>query len=227
MKTKWLGWIAFVTLISVTLWGILLIWVMATAGPLESFSQVLAYVQKGDWKFTFTYLNAGIFTTCATALMGGLYVYCRCTLPKWSVVGLVFVPIYSTLNMFVYLSQITLVPALLQVTSDPVIADTGLLLLQQSLQLLPGSTIGFFNGLAYALLGIPSIIFGWALSRGDNHPLRISGWLLLLNGIACILGIFGTSIGSGILSTGTVLGGAIFWLSLFPMTYAFLRSKDG
>jgi hypothetical protein len=226
MKTKWLGWISLLTLISVTLWLVLMIWVMAAAGPLESFEQVLEYIQKGDWKFSITYLNAGVFTTFATALMGGLYVYCRSTLPEWSVVGLVFVPIYSTLNMFAYLSQTTLVPALLQAASDPVMADTALLLLQQSLHFLPDSTVGFFNGLAYALLGIPSIIFGWILTRGGNRSLRISGWLLLLNGIACILGIFGTSIGNSYLSTGTVLGGAIFWLSLFPMTYAFLRSQD-
>jgi len=135
MKTRWLGWMSLVTVISVTLWLILLIWDMATAGPMETFPQVLAHVQKGDWKFTLSYLNAGIFTTCVIALMSGLYVFCRSMIPEWSVVGLVFVPVYGTLNLFAYLSQITLVPALIQ-------------------------------------------------------------------------------------------GGAMFWLSLFPMTYAFLRSQD-
>jgi len=226
MKTRWLGWISLVTLISVTLWLILLIWDMATAGPLETFQQVLAHAQKGDWKFTLSYLNAGIFTTCVIALMGGLYVFCRPTIPEWSVVGLVFVPVYGTLNLFAYLSQITLVPTLIQGASDPVMADIALFLLKHSLQLLPGSTIGFFNGLAYAILGIPSIIFGWALTLGDNRSLRISGWLLMINGAACILGVIGTSIRSDFLSMGTILGGAMFWLSLFPMTYAFLRRQD-
>ena len=106
MKTRWLGWISLVTVISVTLWLILLIWDMATAGSMETFPQVLAHVQKGDWKFTLSYLNAGIFTTCVIALMGGLYVFCRSTIPEWSVVGLVFVPVYGTLNLFAYLSQI-------------------------------------------------------------------------------------------------------------------------
>ena len=226
MKTRWLGWISLVTAISVTLWLILLIWDMATAGPLETFQQVLAHAQKGDWKFTLSYLNAGIFTTCVIALMGGLYVFCRSIIPEWSVVGLVFVPVYGTLNLFAYLSQITLVPALIQGASDPVMADIALFLLKHSLQLLPGSTIGFFNGLAYAILGIPSIIFGWALTQGENRSLRISGWLLMINGAACILGVIGTSIRSDFLSMGTILGGAMFWLSLFPMTYAFLRRQD-
>ena len=226
MKTKWLGWISLLTLISVTLWLLLLIWDMATAGPLETFQQVLAHTLKGDWKFTFSYLNAGILTICVIALMGGLYVFCRPTTPEWSVVGFVFVPVYGTLNLFAYLSQITLVPALIQGASDPVMADTALFILKHTLQLLPGSTIGFFNNLAYAILGIPSFIFGRALTIGHNRVLRISGWLLILNAVACILGVIGTSISSDFLSLGTILGGAIFWISLIPMTYAFLVRRD-
>ncbi len=226
MKTKWLGWVSLITLISITLWLILLIWDMATAGPLDTFQQVLAHLQKGDWKFTFTYLNAGIFTTCVIALMGGLFVYFRPIVPEWSIVGLLFVPIYGTLNFIAYLSQITLVPALLRAAADPMMADSALLLLQQSLQLLPGSAVGFFNGLAYALLGFPSIIFGLALTKEDNRSLQISGWLLFLNGIVCILGIIGYLTGSTILSFGTIFGGTIFWLALFPMTIGFLRNRD-
>jgi len=226
MKPKILGWLSLITLISVTLWLIVMIWDMATAGPLDSFQQVLAHTQKGDWKFTFTYLNAGIFTIGATALMGGIYTFVKSIFPEWSLVGLVFVPIYGTLNLIAYLSQITLVPALLVAASDPVMADTALLLLKLSLQLLPGSTVGFFNGLAYAILGIPSIIFGLALTKGDNRPLRISGWLLLLSGIASIFGIIGYFIGSNFLAQGTLLGGVIFWLVLFPMTFGFFRSQN-
>ena len=133
MKSKMLGWLSLITLISVTLWLIILIWDMATAGPLDLFQQVLAHAEKEDWKFTLTYLNAGIFTVGATALMAGIYSFVKPILPEWSMVGLVFVPIYGTLNLLAYLTQITLVPALLQATSDPVMADTALLLLQQTL----------------------------------------------------------------------------------------------
>ncbi|MFC1997441.1 hypothetical protein ACFLXI_07530 [Chloroflexota bacterium] len=226
MKTKWLGWLSLVTLISVTLWLVLLIWDMATAGPLVSFEQVLVHIGKSNWKYYFTYLNAGVFTLCVIALMAGLYGYCRTSSPEWSIVGLVFVPVFGTINLIAYLSQITLVPSLLKAASDPVMANAAFLLLQQSIHILPGSTVGFFNGLAYAILGIPSIIFGWALTLSNIRPLRISGWLLLINGVTCILGLFGILIGSEFLSLGTVIGGAIFWLSLFPMTNAFLRIHD-
>jgi hypothetical protein len=227
MKTKWLGWISFLTLISTTLWLILLIWDMATAGPLETFQQVLSHAQKGDWKFTLTYLNAGFVTLSATAWMGGLYVIVRDDLPGWTLIGVVFVPVYSTLNLLAYLSQITLVPALLETTADPVMIDIALLLLQQSLQLLPSSFMGFINGLAYAILGIPSMIFGLALTKRGLRSLKISGWLLTFNGIACILGIIGYLLGNPLLSFGTVFGGAIFWLALFPLTFTFLRGQDG
>lgn len=223
MKTRWLGWISLATLISVTLWLILLIWDMATAGPLETFQQVLAHVQKSDWKFPVTYMNAGVFTIFVIALMGGLYVYCSSTLPGLSIVGLVFVPVYGTLNLIAYLSQITLVPALLVNTSTPAVADAAYFLLEHTLQMLPGSTVAFFNNLAYAILGIPSLIYGCALINDQYRALRVSGWLLILNGIACFLGLIGSLFKLDFLSFGTILGGAIFWISLFPMTYIFLR----
>jgi hypothetical protein len=154
-----------------------------------------------------------------------LYIYCNSTLPGLSIVGLVFVPVYGALNLIVYLSQITIVPALLQSTSTPAVADTAYFLLEHALQMLPSSTIAFFNNLAYAVLGIPSMIFGWAFTNDQNRALRISGWLLILNGIACVLGFIGTLINLDLLSIGTTLGGAIFWVSLFPITYFFLRSN--
>jgi hypothetical protein len=226
MKTKGLGWISLVTLFSITLWFILLIWDMATAGPLESIEQVLAHAGKGNWKFTVTYLNAGWFTICVIALMGGLFGYCRPFNYEWSLVGLVFVPVYGSLNLLCYLSQITLVPALIESTSDPVFSDTSIFLLKHTLQILPGSTVGFFNGLAYAILGIPSIIFGWTLSTDGSRPLQISGWLLTLNGMLCFIGVVGNSIEHEILTLGTVIGGVLFWLALFPMTYVFLTNQN-
>jgi hypothetical protein len=182
----------------------------------------LAHVQKGDWKFPVTYMNAGLFTTFVIALMGGLYFYCSSTLPGLSIVGLVFVPVYGTLNLIAYLSQITLVPALLESTSIPAVADTAYFLLEHTLQMLPGSTVAFFNNLAYAILGIPSTIYGWTLITDQYRALRTSGWLLILNGIACFLGFIGILVNIDLLSFGTILGGAIFWVSLFPMSYVFL-----
>lgn len=222
MKIRWLGWVSLTTLILTTLWLILMIADLATAGPLETFEQVLAHVSRQSWIFTLTYLNAGLLTIAAAILMTGLYVYTQPGAPALSRIGLIFVPVYATLNLVAYFSQITLVPALLEASSNPVSADSAYMLLQLSIQLWPDSVIAFFNGLAYAILGIPSIIFGWAIFKKE-HRLRLPGWLLAISGSASILGTLGALIGSALLSLGTLIGGAVFWLALFPLTFDFLR----
>jgi hypothetical protein len=50
----------------------------------------------------------------ATAQMTGLYLQCRPAAREWSLIGLVFVPVYCLLNLIAYLSQIALVPGLVQ-----------------------------------------------------------------------------------------------------------------
>jgi hypothetical protein len=54
---------------------------------------------------------------------------------------------------------------------------------------------GQLNNPAYAILGIPSIIFGMALSRRGRSS-RLPGILLALNGGACIIGMAGVVLGS-------------------------------
>lgn len=222
MNTKLIGAAALITLIFTAVWLILLIWDQATAGPLQTLDQVIAYLSSRSWRYTLTYLNAAAFTISATILMTLLYIYCHEVIPEWALIGLVFVPVYCTLNLAAYLSQITLVPALANGleagVDDPVLH----LLLAQSIQLWPDSPVGFFNGLAYALLGIPSIIYGLVLTRG-NRLMKIAGWPLALNGAACILGVIGILASRPILATGVVIGGVLFFLALIPLTAAFLR----
>jgi hypothetical protein len=78
------------------------------------------------------------------------------------------------------------------------------------------------NNLAYAILGIPSIVFGMALSRRGSST-RLPGVLLALNGVACIIGIASVVSGSGLLQQGSIIGGALFLLALIPLSLTFLR----
>ncbi len=222
MKTKSIGITAVITFIFTAVWLILLIWDQAATGPLGTTDQAIAYLARRDWRWTLTYLNAAAVTLSATLLMALLYLYSKATAPEWALVGLVFVPVYCTLNLVVYLSQITLVPALLNAleagADDPLLR----LLLAQSLQLWPTSAAAFLNGLAYAVLGIPSIIYGRVLTKG-NRLMKSAGWLLLLNGAACILGLSGYLAGNALLAAGVMLGGILFFLALIPLSIAFLR----
>jgi len=224
MKTRTVGVLALVTLVLTAVWLIFLIWDQATAGPLDTIDQVMAYLANRDWRFTLTYLNASLFTISATMLMTSLYPICKQQMPIWSLIGFVFIPVYCVLNLVAYLSQITLIPGLLnwaEATGD--VANVQLLL-AQTFQLWPTSIIGFLNGLAYAILGIPSIVFGLVLRGG--RVTAVAGWLLLLNGISCIFGIVGYMINSPLLSMGILIGGVLFLLAMIPLSIAFLRTDQ-
>lgn len=225
MKTKSLGILSLVTLILTTLWLVLFISSMISGGPVETFEQALAYAARLDAMFCLNYANVTLLTVCATMLMAGLYAYCRPSLPEWSATtGLVFVPVYCTLNLFAYLSQITVVPRLLEYQQAAEYKAVSTMLLRQMIQAWPGSAVGVFNNLAYAIVGIPSIIFGMALCK-HGKAMRVAGILLALNGVACIVGMVGVVLGNTLIGMGSVIGGGLFFLALFPLSWALLQGE--
>jgi hypothetical protein len=74
------------------------------------------------------------------------------------------------------------------------------------------------------VLGIPSIIFGVILLKQDLWN-RLAGFLLVLNGVACIIGIVGIALGNSLLSTGSFVGGFLFLFALFALSWTFLRGE--
>ncbi len=145
--------------------------------------------------------------------------------PYGSLVGLVFVPVYAVLNLFAYLSQITIVPSLIALRQQPEYQAAADVFLRQMIQQWPQSGVAFFNDLAYAVLGIPSIIFGILMFR-NTSPLKLAGVLLALNGAAGILGVVGFLTRSNLLNMGTVAGGVLFLLALIPMgRLAFVETQ--
>jgi hypothetical protein len=225
MGNRRIAYLALVTLILTAFWLVLLAVGMARSGPVATFEQALATVSQRTALFSLGYLNAAAIVITATLLFAGLYSHCWKTSHLWSAAGLAFVPAYATLNLVVYLSQVTTVPQLMVLRSDPayqVAADVGLRLL---LQAWPGSAMAFLNSLAYALLGIPSLLFGMLLRRTPGL-LRWGGTLLALNGVACWIGAAGALAGSALLASGTTLGGILFLLALAPISVAFLRDDQ-
>lgn len=205
------------------LWVALLIADMASAGPLETFDQVAAHASQLHVLFYATYLNAALLTVAVVAFFAALHVWLSPATLDWTVAGLIFVPIYGVLNLGSYLSQVTLVPALVAMRADPqftVVADS---LLRLSLQAWSGSIVAFFNGLAYAVLGIPSILYGVLLQRRGG-ALGWGGLLLALNGAACILGVIGVLIGSTLLAQGVMIGGILFLAAMFPLAWGFRQT---
>jgi hypothetical protein len=194
----------------------------AAAGPIDTFEQALAVTARQDPALVFSYLNASLLTLVTVTLFAGLYSNLRDEAPGWTRVALAFVPIYGVFALTAYLSQLTLVPSLLGWLDDPQSGAAARLLLAQSIQNWSGSFINFLNNLAYGLLGIPSIIFGVLLTR-RGALFKAAGILLVLNGIACVIGVAGILTGIELLTWGSVLGGVFFLLALPPLALGYYR----
>lgn len=220
--SKLLAFLVLACLVLTALWVGLLIADMASAGPLETFEQVAAHASRLHGLFYATYLNAALLTLAVMAFFAVLHAWLKPTAPDWALIGLVFVPVYGAFNLAAYLSQVTLAPALVMLRLDPQTSVTADVLLRLTLQAWPGSAIAFFNGLAYALLGIPSILYGLLLRRRGS-ALGWGGLLLALNGAACILGVIGSLTGSSLLSQGVMIGGILFLAAMFPLAWGFWK----
>ena len=219
-RTKLFAIVSMIAFIVTVLWLALLIVDIAGAGPLDTFEQVSAHVSGLDALYYLTYANAALSVLATTLLFGALYLYCKAIAPELALLGLIFVPAYAALNLVVYLSQLTVVPALLTAHEQPQHQAAVELLLRQTIQMWPGSGVAFLNGLGYAVLGIPSIILG-AILLWQRGLLRLAGALLALNGIACLVGLIGTLAGSELLGAGSLVGGALYLLALIPLNVAF------
>ncbi len=223
-RTKLFAIVSLVALVVTVLWLALLIADTAGAGPLDTFEQVLAHVSDLDALYYLTYANAALTVLATTLLFAVLYLHCKTTAPELALLGLVFVPAYAALNLVVYLSQLTVVPALITAHQQVQHQAAAELLLQQTIQMWPGSAISFLNGLGYAILGIPSIILG-AILLSQRGLLRPAGALLALNGMACLVGLIGMVTGSDLLGNGLVVGGVLYLLALIPLNVAFWKGR--
>jgi hypothetical protein len=94
-------------------------------------------------------------------------------------------------------------------TLEQALAAASTLFLSQMLQQWPGSVVSIVNNLAYAVLGISSIIFGLILYR-RIPSLRLTGALLTLSGLASIVGMAGIVLRSALLENGSLVGGVSF-----------------
>lgn len=225
MQTKLLGVLSLIVLALSILWLSFLTAGSVSAGPLDTFEQVLAHVSKLDVAFYLTYVNAALITASAVMLFAVLYLHYKPTAPEWAAIGATFVPIYGTMNLIAYLSQVTVVPHLLQLQSLPEYEALSRFFLRQAVQQWPDSTVFVVNNLAYAVLGVPSIIFGVLMLKSSAITLRVAGALLALNGVACIAGFIGIVVQSTWLRHGALIGGVLFLLALAPMSWGFLQEQ--
>lgn len=220
MQSKHLASLSIICLLGTVLWLALMIAGLAGAGPLDTFDLMVNHVSQGGTVFHLTYANAAVLTVMVVMLFAGLYLHYKSAAPFWALAGVIFVPVYGLLNLVVYLSQITVVPQFLQLSTVPESQSMALFFLQQTIQQWPGSAAAVLNNLAYAVLGIPSIIFG-VLMFQERGLTRAGGILLVLNGAACSAGFVGIALQSALLSNGSMVGGVLFLFALVCMSLGY------
>ena len=179
----------------------------------------IKWISHPNFFFTGNYINASLLTIVAIFLFTFLFNFLKPKYDNIVITGLIFVPIYGVINLLCYSIQISIVPS---IANSSLTNQNTIIIVSQLIQANSKSLIGFMNGLAYAILGIPSIIFGLFLIKDRK---KYSGIFLLLNGILCIIGIIGYLIGNNILSSGIMIGGVVFLICLIFMVIEFKYSK--
>jgi hypothetical protein len=183
-------------------------------------AEYIIWVSKPDFFFTGNYINATILTIMVIVLFSLLYEYIKVKSSLLAIIGLSFVPAYGLLNLVCYSIQISIVPDLaLHAVKNSIDAN---ILVAQLIQANAQSIIGFLNGMAYALLGIPSVLYGIVLLR--KYKL-LSGLFLSLNGISCFIGIIGYLFHSQLLSSLIGIGGVLFLISAIVMIFDFGKNE--
>ncbi len=202
-------------------WIVFMALSMSNYAPLiDNMEDALEFVRNPGALFYINYINVIILTLVNTLFFALLYLYFKEEYPILSIAGIIFVPIYSAYNLFAYTSQISIVQSIQSIYSNPEYVDQIQVLLSQLVQAWNKSSIAFINNYAYAILGIPSIAFGIAFLNKSSIS-KLTGWFLIINGVACIIGIIGIISMNKTLSLGSVIGGVFFLLFLFFSSITF------
>jgi hypothetical protein len=224
MKSRQVSLVSIVLAILTGIWIICMVLLLQQHGSvIASFEDAYDFVKDPGLLFYITYLNVVMLTIADVVLFGMLYLYFKSRFPVLSLVGLLFVPVYAAYNMFVYISQVSVVQKIISIYEGKLSEDLLQVLPGQLIQLWEHSTIAFINNYAYAILGIPSVLFGIAIFRMRQRLSRATGLMLILSAFACLLGIIGIITGNQVLAKGSAIGGGLFFLSLIGMSIIFWK----
>lgn len=214
--------VSFILFIILILWVVLMVLSSREIDPNWTDLEYVSFVFHPTPVFILCYLNAVIFTCLVVIMFGLLYLYTKQDNRILSISGLLFVPIYGILNLLVYSSQIIVFPLLLR--SFPVTAGSDTIYFIAQFLHKDGTVSGMLNAGAYAIIGIPSVLFGILLYRRNIFG-KIAAVLLILNAAACLLGVIGGVIDNSLLSSGVVIGGFLFTIAVL-FIYLMVKKED-
>jgi hypothetical protein len=230
MKPRSLAALTLLVSALTVVWLILLLSAELSAPSINTLDGQVTVIENRPTLFAVTYVNAVLLTLACVAMLAGYTAYFFEDSQLWSAVAAMFVPIYGLINIVVYMSQVLVVPQLVALYRTSPTAMIGETWLRLALHTWPSSATGFANVLAYAILAIPSIIFGLLLTRRSwasavpRRPLacRLGGLLLAISGLLSILALAGIITGETILSLMSPASGFVFLLGLLFISAHFL-----
>lgn len=180
------GILAGLLVIFTLIWLVQMIGVNMVYGSVNAFEQALEFAREAHWFFySATYLNALVLTLLNVMLFGSLYGMLKEEHPGWTAIGLAFVPLYAILAVFSYLSQLIVVPVLIEQMNDPQVYIVAATLLRHLIQINSQSTLIMFDQFSYFLLGFPCLIYGLLLWK--TGQLRTPGALFTISGALCLI----------------------------------------
>jgi hypothetical protein len=114
MNSKSLSWAAWTALTLSLVWLGLFIADMAQGPASLTFAQFIDKLNHSGWVYTVNYASATLLTASVLVFFALLANFLRPQISEDArLVGLICLPVYGAFNLFVYLSQITVVPGLL------------------------------------------------------------------------------------------------------------------
>lgn len=220
---KTISILSFLVALFTILWLVTLVLTMQEKGSfISTFDEALIFVNKPSLLFYILYSNVVILTILNSILFALIYQFIKQRHAQLAITGIIFIPVYACYNLFVYCSQISIVQQIQQLYLTTEYEQILPVFLGQLIQIWDKSAMAFINNFAYAILGIPSILFGIAFYKSSKIG-KLTGILLISNAIACIIGIIGIISGNILLSNGSIIGGVLFLFALFPMGIMFWK----
>lgn len=223
-NTKTIAGLSWVVLALSIVWVVLMLLSIPSESQMISLQDFIKYLSGAGVLFNLNYLNAGLLTFAVSILFAALFAFYKERDLLCSAIAFAFIPVYALLNLTVYFSQVAVLPAFVEMQQVSKYAASSELWIAMLSQLWPGSLFGFLNAMAYALLGVSSITFGWLMLK-NTMLLRWAGIMLSVNGFLCILGFAGTFMDSELLSLGLIAGAVFFMIALVLMGMGFWRLK--
>lgn len=216
-KVRFLG---IIVLLQTIIWIAFTIISMSQVNSTWSSQDFVQWVSRPDIFYVGNYVNATLLTIFVIILFCYMYSYLNKETTAHYLVALIFIPIYGLMNIIAYSIQISIVPQTAQIE---ILSNSMNGISQHLIQANSKSLMGFINGMAYALLSIPSIIFGIGLYKDYK---KYSGICFIASGIASDIGIIGYLLGDSLISTGIMISGVIFLIGLVFIVIEFRSTRN-